>query len=46
MRELLELPPDLLVVCGMSLGYADPDHPVNRYRLDRLEVDEFTRWYE
>lgn len=45
-RELLELPPDLLVVCGMSLGYGDPEHPVNRYRLDRLEVDEFTRWYD
>ncbi len=45
-RELLELPPDLLVVCGMSLGYADPEHPINQYRLDRLEVDEFTRWYD
>ncbi|MFP3874363.1 MAG: nitroreductase [Thiohalophilus sp.] len=45
-RRQLDLPPELQVVCGMALGYADPDHPVNRYRLERLAVDEFSRWYE
>ncbi len=45
-RKQLDLPTDLQVVCGMALGYADPDHPVNRYRLERLPVSEFTRWYE
>lgn len=45
-REQLGLPPELQVVCGMSLGYADPEHPVNNYQLDRLAVDEFTRWYD
>ena len=44
-REHLDLPAELQVVCGMAVGFADPDHPVNQYRLDRLEVDEFTRWY-
>ncbi|MGD8407510.1 MAG: nitroreductase [Thiohalophilus sp.] len=44
-RKHLGLPNDLQVVCGMALGFADPDHPVNQYRLERLEVDEFTRWY-
>jgi len=45
-RKQLDLPTDLQVVCGMALGYADPDHPVNRYRLERLPVNEFTRWYD
>lgn len=45
-REQLGISPELNVVCGMALGYADPDHPINQYRLDRLEVNEFTRWYE
>nr|WP_134082509.1 nitroreductase [Thiohalophilus thiocyanatoxydans] len=45
-RQQLDLPAGLQVVCGMALGYADPDHPINQYRLERLEVDEFTRWYE
>lgn len=44
-RELLDLPDSLVVVCGMSLGYADPDHPVNQFRLPRETVDTFTRWY-
>jgi nitroreductase len=44
-RDLLDLPTDLAVVCGMSLGYADPDHPVNQFRLPRESVDNFTRWY-
>lgn len=34
------------LACGLSLGYADRDHPVNRYRLKREEVDTFTYWYD
>lgn len=34
------------MVAGLSLGYADPDHPVNNYRLEREPVDHFTLWYE
>ena len=45
-RDLLDLPPDLAVVCGMSLGYADQDQAVNQYRLPRESVDTFTRWYD
>ena len=44
-RALLNLPDTLAVVCGMSLGYADPTQPVNQYRLPREVVDAFTRWY-
>lgn len=34
------------LVCGISLGYADKDHPVNRYRTEREAVNDFTQWYE
>lgn len=44
-RELLELPAELALVCGMSLGYADEHHAVNQFRLAREPVDGFTRWY-
>lgn len=44
-RDLLTLPAELAVVCGMSLGYADTSQPVNQYRLPREPVDGFTRWY-
>jgi len=45
-RDLLGLPDDLAVVCGMSLGYADMTQPVNQFRLAREPVESFTRWYE
>lgn len=45
-RDLLGLPDDLAVVCGMSLGYADREQPVNQFRLPRDPVESFTRWYD
>lgn len=45
-RGILDLPRDLEVVGGMSLGYPDPDAPINQYRTARIQVDSFTRWYE
>jgi nitroreductase len=39
--EFLELPPNMLLFCGMAVGYADESHPVNRLRTERAELDEF-----
>lgn len=44
LREVLEISPDRLVVCGISFGYADPDHPANNFRTSRASVDEAVRW--
>lgn len=44
-REHLELEAIWQVVCGMALGYADPDAPGNRYRTAREPVATFTTWY-
>jgi hypothetical protein len=30
-----------MLVCGMSLGYADSDALVNRFRTERLDAAEF-----
>lgn len=35
-------PPEQMFVSAMSLGYPDPDAPVNQYRTPRLAVNEFT----
>jgi nitroreductase len=46
-REILGVSGDqFLLICGLSLGYADDDHPVNQYRTSREEVDTFTTWFE
>jgi nitroreductase len=33
-------------VCGMSLGYADPDAPVNQLRTERAPVERFATFVE
>jgi nitroreductase len=40
-RQHLGLDTDTKVVCGMALGYADPDAPVNQTRTTRCELDEY-----
>ncbi|QHE85630.1 nitroreductase [Hydrogenophaga sp. BPS33] len=35
-----------MLVCGMSLGYADPSHLVNGFRTPREPVESFTHWLE
>lgn len=40
----LELPADMMVFCGIALGYPDQDHPINTLRTVResaLEIAEF-----
>lgn len=43
-RGYFEIPPDRLVVCGVSFGYADPDHPANGFRTDRASLAEAVRF--
>ena len=35
-----------MLVCGMSLGYADNSDVVNTFRTPRVPVSEFTRWLD
>ena len=35
-----------MLVCGMALGYADAQAPVNTFHTPRVPVAEFTRWLE
>jgi nitroreductase len=43
-REELALPDSEMVVCGMSLGYADPNAAENRLVTERAPVEAFTRF--
>jgi nitroreductase len=38
--------PDDMLVCGMSLGYADQAALVNSYHTPREPVEQFTRWLD
>lgn len=35
-----------MLVCGMALGYAEPNDIVNTLKTPRVAVDEFTHWLE
>ncbi len=35
---------DEMLVCGMSLGYADPSDKINTYHTPRVAADAFTHW--
>lgn len=38
--------PEEILICGMSLGHADPSAPINRFRTTRVPVAGFTRWLD
>ncbi|WP_396893541.1 nitroreductase [[Mycobacterium] wendilense] len=44
LREELGLTPDRTIVCGISFGYPDLDHPTNTYRTTRAPLDEVVTW--
>jgi nitroreductase len=41
----LQLPPSRMVFCGMSIGYADPAHPVNTLVTQRAPLEETVRFF-
>ena len=43
-RSHFGLPAERLVVCGMSFGYEDAAHPVNRFRTSRAALDRVVSW--
>ena len=45
-REQLEIPDERAVICGISFGFEDPAHPVNRFRTGRAHIDDVLSWVE
>ena len=41
-REFLAVPENEMIFCGMGLGYADDEAPVNSLESERASLDEFT----
>jgi nitroreductase len=39
--EHLALPPERILYCGLALGYADDDAPINKLRTDRAPLEDF-----
>lgn len=44
-RRHLGIGEDQIIVCGISIGYADPDDPVNEFQPDRMPLEEFVTYH-
>lgn len=40
-RRELDIIPDWVVICGMAMGYADPDAIINTFQPPRIELDDY-----
>ncbi|MEM6940431.1 MAG: nitroreductase [Pseudomonadota bacterium] len=43
-REHFGIAPDRLVLCAISFGFADTNHPANSFRTDRATADDIIDW--
>lgn len=43
-RDHFELPDDRLILCAISFGYEDTDHPANSFRTEREIPDNVIDW--
>jgi nitroreductase len=43
-KTAVGIPEDFTLFCGIALGHADPDAPINTARTARADVDEFARF--
>lgn len=39
-RRFFAIPDELQIYCGMAVGHADANHPINAWRTTRASVDE------
>ncbi len=46
LRRHFGLPEHRLVVCAISFGFADPDHPANAFRTERATLEAAVDWRE
>ena len=44
-KTQLGISDDKTLVCGMSIGYADPADPVNQYQPERINLKDFVRYH-
>ncbi|WP_374405015.1 nitroreductase [Pelagerythrobacter sp.] len=43
-REVVDIPEDHTLFCGLAIGWRDPDAPVNNFPVARAPLDEAVRW--
>lgn len=44
LRDWFAIPENRHILCAISFGYADPDHPANAFRTERAPLAEILDW--
>lgn len=44
-KQYLKIPDDDILFCGLSIGYEDLSAPINQFRTERAELNEFTTFH-
>jgi nitroreductase len=42
--NFIELPDEQMIYCGMAMGYADREHPINQWRTERAPLKDVARF--
>ncbi len=42
--EFLQLPDELMLFCGLAIGYKDDEHPINQWRTEREPLAQLITW--
>jgi len=45
-RDVLDIPENRMVICGMALGVADKSDPANQFATERAPTDQFARFHK
>ena len=46
LRSHLPIGEDRLILCAISFGYADEDHPANAFRTERVDTAQIIDWHD
>lgn len=45
LHRYFDIGEDRLILCAISFGYSDPEHPANRFRTERTSVADIVDWH-
>ena len=45
-KDILNIPDNEVVWCGIALGYPNKEHPINNYRTSRESIEKFVTFIE
>ncbi|MCU0965767.1 MAG: nitroreductase family protein, partial [Burkholderiaceae bacterium] len=43
--SFIGIPSERMLFCGMSIGHANPSHPVNRFQSERAPLAQYARFH-